>query len=154
MTLSLQRLRLPVKVENALLHWRPDVTAEHLTVLTRGELACLPHVGQAALDVIHDRLREHGFVPSWSPDPEPRPGRRLTPARAELAKIREVLAKTTAGDGAEWFVEHGATRDGRSTVVDGRDQGMHPMYGEAHECDLAALCVNYVTRHVLGVREP
>jgi hypothetical protein len=75
--------------------------------------------------------------------------------KSDLAKIREVLAKTTAGEGSRWFVQHGATRDGLSVIEDGRaDSGMHGVYGEAHDIELAALCVNFVTRHVLGVQEP
>jgi hypothetical protein len=70
---------------------------------------------------------------------------------ADLAKIREVLAKTTAGDGATWYVQHAATRDGLSVVDDGRSEGMHGVYGEAYDIELAAACVNFVTRHVLGV---
>ena len=72
---------------------------------------------------------------------------------ADLEKIRAVLAKTTAGDGATWHVEHAATRDGRSMIVDGRSEGLHGVYGEAYDIELAALCVNFVTRHVLGVQE-
>jgi hypothetical protein len=71
----------------------------------------------------------------------------------DLKKIREVAAKTTAGDGAKWFVEHAATKDGRSRIDDGRQEGMHGVYGEYYDCELAAACVNYVMRHVLKVQE-
>lgn len=72
---------------------------------------------------------------------------------ADLAKIREVLAQTTAGNGADWHVEHAATEDGLSRIDDGLQAGMFPIYGEAHDVELAALCVNFVVRHVLGTRE-
>lgn len=74
-------------------------------------------------------------------------------ATADLAKIREVLPNTTAGDGATWHVTHAATEDGRSRVDDGRLHGMFPLVGEAYDAELAALCVNFVVRHVLGVRD-
>jgi hypothetical protein len=72
---------------------------------------------------------------------------------SDLAKIREVLAQTTAGNGATWHVGHAATEDGLSRVDDGLQSGMFPIYGEAHDVELAALCVNFVARHVLGVRD-
>jgi len=73
---------------------------------------------------------------------------------SDLAKIREVLAKTTAGEGSKWFVQHGATEDGLSVIDDGRcDSGMHGVYGEAHDIELAAACVNFVTLHVLKIQE-
>lgn len=72
---------------------------------------------------------------------------------ADLEKIREVLAKTTAGEGSKWHVEHAATHDGLSQIDDGRLDGMFQITGEAHDIELAALCVNFVVLHVLGVRD-
>jgi hypothetical protein len=72
---------------------------------------------------------------------------------SDLAKIREVLAQTTAGNGATWHVEHAATDDGLSRVDDGLQSGMFPIYGEAHDIELAALCVSFVVQHVLKTQD-
>ena len=64
-----------------------------------------------------------------------------------VARLRELNAKTQGGP---VFVEHAATADGLSRIDDGRQCGMHPIYGEAHDIAFAAACMNYVRRHVLG----
>lgn len=55
--------------------------------------------------------------------------------------------------GETWFVEHAATEDGLSRIDDGCLYGMFPIYGEAHEIEFAAACVNYV-RQLLSEPRP
>jgi hypothetical protein len=64
----------------------------------------------------------------------------------EIKKLRDLAGKA---EGDEWFVQHAATDDGLSRIDDGCEHGMFPIYGEAHEIEFAAACVNFVRRHVL-----
>lgn len=72
-------------------------------------------------------------------------------AKLTLKKLRE-LGDKAKGD--EWFVEHAATADGLSRIDDGCQYGMFPIYGEAHEIEFAAACVNFVRRLLEESREP
>ena len=58
-----------------------------------------------------------------------------------IDRLRALNAKT---EGGEWFVQHAATMSGLSRIDDGRNYGMHPIIGEAHDIEFAAACVNYV----------
>jgi hypothetical protein len=66
--------------------------------------------------------------------------------RQHIKKLRE-LRREIAGE--EWFVWHGATKDGLSRIDDGLAHGMHPIYGEANEIEFATACVNYVLEYII-----
>lgn len=68
----------------------------------------------------------------------------------DLAKLKKLAEKA---EGEEWFVQHTATDDGLSRIDDGCEHGMFPIYGEAHEIEFAAACVNFIRKHILPPAE-
>lgn len=70
---------------------------------------------------------------------------------SDIAKLRELASKA---EGEQWFVQHAATDDGLSRIDDGCQHGMFPIYGEAHEIEFAAACVNFVRSYVVPLPAP